>query len=211
MFTDLVRENDVSVVSELARDSHESRDSYVPGRFIIDEEEPVEAPLEDEHSDVRRSRRSLRRAAVVFAVVLSSAAVLTALSYKQQDRGTALAQRMALPPLPPGPSKGVGSSIDSLQMQIAASIAMSQSAAIYTIDVAGFNSVSRSTDLVEQLTSAGYKAYFEDRQFAQGRMYIVRVGPYMLQADADADAAKIRQLPGYRDARVSVVMPRSKQ
>jgi hypothetical protein len=39
----------------------------------------------------------------------------------------------------------------------------------------------------------------------------VRVGPYLLQAEADADAAKIRQLPGYSDARVSVVLPPSKQ
>ena len=136
---------------------------------------------------------------------------IAGLSYKQQDRSAAFAQRMALPPLPPAPAKGVESSIDSLQMHIAASIAMSQNAAIYTIDVAGFNSVSRSTDLVEQLTSAGYKAYFEDRQFAQGRMHLVRVGPYLVQADADADAAKIRQLPGYSDARVSVVLPPPKQ
>jgi cell division septation protein DedD len=118
---------------------------------------------------------------------------------------------MALPPLPPAPAKGVDRSIDSLQMHIAASIAISQAAAIYTIDVAGFNSVSRSTDLVEQLTSAGYKAYFEDRQCALGRMYLVRVGPYLAQAEADADAARIRQLPGYGDARVSVVVPPPKQ
>jgi len=182
----------------------------VPRRFLLDEEEPAEEAFEEEDSDVRRSRRSLRRAAVVFAIVLSSAAVLAALSYKQQDRA-ALAQSLALPPFPPAPAKGVDSSIDSLQMHIAASIAMSQDAAIYTIDVAGFNSVSRSTDLVEQLTAAGYKAYFEDRQFAQGRMYLVRVGPYLVQGDADSDAAKIRKLPGYNDARVSVVLPPPKQ
>ena len=194
-----------------AESARDSRDSYVPRRFLVDEEEPVDETFEEENSDVPRSRRSLRRAAVVFAVVLSTAAVLAGLSYKQQDRSAAFAQRMALPPLPPAPAKGVESSIDSLQMHIAASIAMSQNAAIYTIDVAGFNSVSRSTDLVEQLTSAGYKAYFEDRQFAQGRMHLVRVGPYLVQADAEADAAKIRQLPGYSDARVSVVPPPSKQ
>ena len=209
MFTNLVREIDAIAGADIARDS---RDSYVTHRFLLDDEKPVEEePLVEETSIFARSRRTLRRAAVVFAVVLSTAAVLAGLSYKQQDRSAAFAQRMALPPLPPAPAKGVDCSIDALQMHIAASIAMSQNVALYTIDVAGFNSVSRSTDLVEQLTSAGYKAYFEDRQFAQGRMYLVRVGPYLLQAEADADAAKIRQLPGYGDARVSVVLPPSKQ
>jgi cell division septation protein DedD len=203
MFADLDRESEMAPAAESTRDS---RHSYVPRRFVLDEEEPVDETFEEENADVPRSRRSLRRAAVVFAVVLSSAAVLAALSYKQEDRAT-LAQKMALPPLPPAPAKGTDSSIGSLQMHIAASIAMSQNAAIYTIDVAGFNSVSRSTDLVEQLTTTGYKAYFEDRQFSQGRMYLVRVGPYLVQADAEADAVKIRQLPGYRDARVSVVLP----
>jgi cell division septation protein DedD len=207
MFKDLVSESETAPAPSAAR-APESRQSYVPGRFLLDEE-PLEETFEEE-TEVPRWRRSLRRAAVVFAIVLSSAAVLAALSYRQQDRAT-LAQRLALPPLPPSPAKGADSSIDSLQMHIAASIAMSQHAAIYTIDVAGFNSVSRSTDLVEQLTSAGYKAYFEDRQFAQGRMYLVRVGPYLVEADAEADAAKIRQLPGYNDARVSVVLPPPKQ
>jgi cell division septation protein DedD len=145
---------------------------------------------------------------MVFAVVLSTAAVLAGLNYRQT---ATRAQVMALPPLPPAPAKGIDRSIDALQMHIAASIAMSQSVALYSIDVAGFNSVSRATDLVEQLTSAGYKAYFEDRQFSQGRMYFVHVGPYLLQTEADVDAAKIRQLPGYSDARVSTVLPPAKQ
>jgi len=210
MFTNLVRESDVAPAVDTALESSDSRHAYVPRRFLLDEEESLQETFEAEDSDAPRSRRSLRRAAVVFAVVLSTAAILAALSYKQQDRSAARAQ-MELPPLPRSPVTGIDTSIDTLQMHIAASIAMSQAAAIYTIDVAGFNSVSRSTDLVEQLTSAGYKAYFEDRQFAQGRMHLVRVGPYLVQADADADAAKIRRLPGYGDARVSVVLPPPKQ
>ena len=207
MFTDLVRESDAAPAAEIARDS---RDSYVPRRFLLDEEEPVDEPAEEDGSDVPRPRLTRRRGAVVVTVVLAIAAVLAGLSYRQ-NQSAALAQGIALPPLPPAPAKGVDRSIDALQMHIAASIAMSQNAALYSIDVAGFNSVSRSTDLVEQLTSAGYKAYFEDRQFSQGRMYIVRVGPYILQSEADADAAKIRKLPGYSDARVSVALPPSKQ
>jgi hypothetical protein len=146
----------------------------------------------------------------VFAIVIGLAALLFSLSYRQ-NRSADLAQSMTLPPLPPSPRRIVDRSIDSLQMHIAASTAMSAHAALYSIDVAGFNSVLRSTDLVEQLSALGYNAYFEDRQFAQGRMYIVRVGPYLLQSDAEADAAKIRRLPGYGDARVSAVLASPKR
>jgi type II secretory pathway predicted ATPase ExeA len=192
--------------------------SHLSPAFPLEVPEPVETvepaetsieTLDDGESSGVGRRWISGRTAAVCALVLASAALITGLSYKRNN--AAAAQMLELPPLPPSPKKTLDRSIDSLQMHIAASIAIAEDAALYSIDVAGFNSVSRSTDLVEQLTSAGYKAYFEDRQFSRGRMYLVRVGPYLVQADADADAAKIRAIPGYGDARVSSVLPAPKQ
>jgi cell division septation protein DedD len=88
-------------------------------------------------------------------------------------------------------------------MHLAASIAMAEMPAVYWIDVALFNSEPRSDALAVQLASAGYNVQSEERASSQGRIYVVRVGPYIVQADAVTDLAAIRQLPGYGDARLA--------
>ena len=154
-----------------------------------------------EPADVRPPRRKLLFVAALMVLLLGSAGILAAVY--RQNQVNELAQSIPLPRLPVAPKLAIGRSGDSLPMHIAASIAMSEMPALSWIDVALFGSESRAVALVDQLASAGYKAQSEERVSSQGHIYVVRVGPYIVQADAIADLATIRQLPGYGDARVA--------
>jgi type II secretory pathway predicted ATPase ExeA/cell division septation protein DedD len=73
----------------------------------------------------------------------------------------------------------------------------------YAIDVALFNSAGRARTLVEQLAGAGFTAYqMEIDLGARGRPYVVLVGSYASPEAAAEDLSRIRQIPGYLDARV---------
>jgi general secretion pathway protein A len=154
-----------------------------------------------EPEDVRPPRRKLLGVAALMVLLLGSAGILAAVY--RQNQINELAQSIPLPRLPATPKPPIGRSTDSLPMHIAASIAMAEMPALYWIDVALFGSESRAVALVDQLATAGYKVLSEERASSLGRIYVVRVGPYIVQADADADLATIRQLPGYGDARMA--------
>lgn len=154
-----------------------------------------------EPEDVRPRYRKPLGVAVLVVLLLGSAGMLTR-SYRQNQINE-LAQAVTLPPLPSAPKLPIGGSTDYLPMHIAASVAMAEMPALYFIDIALFGSESRAAALVDQLATAGYKVSFEERASSLGRVYVVRAGPYIVQADAAADLLTIRQLPGYGDARMA--------
>ena len=74
---------------------------------------------------------------------------------------------------------------------------------IFAIDVALFNSRTRASRLVAELTAGNYRAYLKDLDLGdRGHLFEVMVGPFATRAAADAELARIQALPGYEDARV---------
>jgi general secretion pathway protein A len=78
-------------------------------------------------------------------------------------------------------------------------------AGAYTIVVASFTSATRAQQLVDELTTAGYRAHAVERDWGppRGRLVQVNVGDYASPTDVARDLQQIRQLPGgYGDARI---------
>jgi len=76
---------------------------------------------------------------------------------------------------------------------------------LYTIVVASFTSATRAEQLVNELTTAGYRAHAVERDWGppRGRLVQVNVGDYTSATDVERDLQQIRQLPGgYQDARI---------
>jgi general secretion pathway protein A len=160
----------------------------------------------DDHPSERwtgeRARRRVRAAAIGAVMgALLVGAVLTHRAYGTLDA----TEGATLPRLPATPDLTGSRSSNSLLMHVAASIAMAESPAVYAIDVAAFENPVRSANLISQLSAAGYHAYAQQRQVGEQSLHVVRVGPYIVLADADTDLTNIRKLPGYADARVSAV------
>ena len=75
----------------------------------------------------------------------------------------------------------------------------------YSILVASFERRDRAERLVEELTTAGYRARAVDLDggAAHGRLTLVRVSGYTSAIDVQRDLQRIRELPGgYSDARI---------
>jgi type II secretory pathway predicted ATPase ExeA/cell division septation protein DedD len=74
----------------------------------------------------------------------------------------------------------------------------------YIIQVASFESRGRAARLVEELTTAGYDAREVELDLGppRGRLVQVIVGGYSSAIDVERDLRRIRELPGYGDARL---------
>jgi len=75
---------------------------------------------------------------------------------------------------------------------------------VYAIDVALFASRARAAQAVEQLKAAGYSAYQEDLDLGdRGQLHEVLVGTFRSREEAESVAIRIRDIPDYKDARVT--------
>jgi general secretion pathway protein A len=72
----------------------------------------------------------------------------------------------------------------------------------YEVGVALFDGYDRASRLAVSLAALGFRATTREIDSAKGRLYEVRTGPYLSRDAAEADAAIIRKMPGYADARV---------
>ena len=75
----------------------------------------------------------------------------------------------------------------------------------YAIQVASFSTRARADRLVEELTSAGYRAQAVEKDWGlpRGRLVHVSVGAYTSVIDVQRDLQRIRELPGgFADARI---------
>jgi general secretion pathway protein A len=73
----------------------------------------------------------------------------------------------------------------------------------YSIVVASFEQRSRADRLVEELIAAGYAAHAEEREGGpNGRILQVTISGYTSATDVQRDLERIRELPGYSDARI---------
>ena len=88
---------------------------------------------------------------------------------------------------------------------VAAASAVPSTRRGYSILVASFESPERAERLVEELTTAGFRAHAVERNggATQARFTLVRVTGYTSALDVQGDLQRIRELPGgYSDARV---------
>lgn len=74
----------------------------------------------------------------------------------------------------------------------------------HMIQVASFQSNERASRLVEQLASTGYRVHQVELNLEppRGRLLQILVGGYETLEEAEVDLARIRQIPGYADARL---------
>jgi len=73
----------------------------------------------------------------------------------------------------------------------------------YSIVVESFEQQSRADRLVEELIAAGYAAHAEEREGGpNGRILQVTISGYTSATDVQRDLERIRELPGYSDARI---------
>jgi type II secretory pathway predicted ATPase ExeA len=77
----------------------------------------------------------------------------------------------------------------------------------FEIGVAVFAKPTRAGFLEAELAAAGFKATTHLIELAGSPMFEVRTGPYASREAVDADVARIRQMPGYADARVIAPSP----
>ena len=94
---------------------------------------------------------------------------------------------------------------DAAAVPAATSLDTAAAGGASAIVVASFESSERAARLVEELTSAGYRARAVERDGGPSlrRLVQVNVGGYTSLLDAERDLQQIRELPGgYRDARI---------
>jgi general secretion pathway protein A len=73
----------------------------------------------------------------------------------------------------------------------------------FTVLVGSFRGQSEADALLDQLRGLGYRTYTSQATSAErGRWHLVFVGPYDDLNQARQDEARVRQLPGYADARL---------
>ena len=77
----------------------------------------------------------------------------------------------------------------------------------FEVGVALFVAPARARRLEAELAASGYRASTDPSSWPAGAMYEVRTGPYPTRDDAEVDVARIRQMPGYADARVIPARP----
>ncbi|HET9383941.1 MAG TPA: SPOR domain-containing protein, partial [Gemmatimonadales bacterium] len=72
----------------------------------------------------------------------------------------------------------------------------------YSIQVASFENPVRAQRLVSELTAAGFRARSVELRLGAGAVFLIRIDGYRSADEANKDLARIRERPGYNDARV---------
>jgi general secretion pathway protein A len=113
-----------------------------------------------------------------------------------------LGEEVVTPTLPVAPARAVIHAAAPPVAPVTQGAASASDGGLFEVGVALFSGRTRASRLEVALAVAGYQASTRAVDFARGRMYEVRTGPYATRAGAETDAARIRRMPGYADARV---------
>lgn len=142
-------------------------------------------------------------AMIVVALVLAGAGTTLLVAARRVDVAAA---KLPDPPLwttatPSVPSIDLARELDSLPAPATVNKANDGS---YAILVASFGSRSRADRLVTELTEAGFRARTVEFNLGSpgGVVLQIRVDGYASAAQAEGDLSRIRELPGYGDARL---------
>jgi hypothetical protein len=68
--------------------------------------------------------------------------------------------------------------------------------------VASFENAVRAQRLVSELTAAGFRARSVELRLGAGAVFLIRIDGYRSADEANKDLTRIRERPGYDDARV---------
>jgi len=185
----------------------EPMDDFGLGETFFERERP---PIGDPLPEVETAEQELfvhagneapvgrRRTILLVLVGLVAAAIAAWIVWTWQNRTFDTSAVPAAPAAPPS----------RLILQMAQPPASEQIAAAeagglpFEVGVALFSGYDRANGLAIDLAAAGFRASTRSIESSKGRLYEVRTGPYFSREDAEADAARIRQMPGYSDARV---------
>jgi len=149
---------------------------------------------------------SSRRRTFLIILICLVAPALVALAVWMWQQKT-VGNSGAIPALPSAPPKEVAAKTPPPPEsgdQIAATGTPSQP---FEVGVALFAGYERANRLAVALAASGFRAITRPIESPEGRMFEVRTGPYISRDAAEADAALIRKLPGYSDARVLATSP----
>jgi type II secretory pathway predicted ATPase ExeA/cell division septation protein DedD len=187
---------------------------------------PAEAALADFAPEADQSAgqpaaaaRSIARQPWVAGIVASALAFSASLGgvawYLHTQTVQAHVEAPLLPPRPPGAPSQPENAMPVTDPAVAESLqsdggapranAIPAAGGSYTILVASFANRVRAERLVEELTSAGYRARAVERDWGppRGRLVHVNVGGYASAIEVQRVFQRIRELPGgYTDARI---------
>jgi cell division septation protein DedD len=116
-----------------------------------------------------------------------------------------VAPRMFFPPTVVVPSPESADQMSKMPDAAPGPVVTAADGGNYTIVVASFTNSERAQRLVEELTTAGYRARVVEHDWGppRGRLLQVNVGGYASVTEGQHDLEQIRQLPGgYHDARI---------
>jgi cell division protein FtsN len=112
-----------------------------------------------------------------------------------------------LPAVPPRPAPELGLRVATLPTALEQVAVADASGESFEVGVALFSGYERASGLAVELAVAGFRASTRSVESSKGRLYEVRTGPYLSREAAEVDAARIRKIPGYADARVVAPPP----
>ncbi len=162
--------------------------------------ETEEPPLFTSSGNYEPPSPNRRRTVLVVLGCVLLPALIAALVWWWQQRAFDIS---ALPALPPVPVRDMAIRAAKPPVTVEQLAAAQQTGnALYEVGVALFSGYERASGLAVELAAAGFRASTRSIDSAKGRLYEVRTGPYFSHDAAEADAARIRQIPGYADARV---------
>ncbi len=191
----------------------EPADDFGLGEKFFERQRTVEDTLPDMESSgpelfmsASEAPPSSRRRTILLLVgcLLAPALIAWLIWWWQQNP---LDSSSTLPALPQPPvSEPARAAVPPIELE-QASAADANGGGSFEVGVALFSGYDRANTLAVELAVAGFRASTRSLESAKGRLYEVRTGPYLSREAAEADAARIRKMPGYADARVVLPAP----
>jgi cell division septation protein DedD len=170
-------------------------------RQPTDEMPPIgELPPEMFGSTGAQTASSRRRTILIIVIcLLAPALVALAVWMWQQNR---VVDNGAIPAPPTAPLAEQAAQPAQISQPVDQVVAADTPSQSFEVGVALFAGYERANRLAVALAASGFRAITRPIESPEGLMYEVRTGPYLSRDAAETDAAAIRKLPGYGDARV---------
>lgn len=150
----------------------------------------------------RLQRRWVRRITIAALWIAVLNAVIAAISYVPNGV-MALTELPVLPTLPAKPMLQIPAV--ALPTPPAPDVSAPVMSGEYFVAVALFATTERADRLAQTLTQAGFRGYQRSIQVGDRVLRQVLLGPFATREEAGADLNRLRETPGYEDARVVTI------
>ena len=169
-------------------------------RQPTDEMPPISEISPEMFGSTNEAPSSRRRTFLIILICLVAPALVALAVWMWQQR--TVGESGAIPALPSAPPKEVAAKTTPPPESVDQIVATDTPSQPFEVGVALFAGYERANRLAVALAASGFRAITRPIESPEGRMFEVRTGPYISRDAAEADAALIRKLPGYSDARV---------